>query len=259
MLQPEREPVDDWSEGIRARALAHARAHETRGPRSLRILAISTAVLLHLIAAVWLYLLMRPHPMLDEGRIEVRLLDAAPAEPALPEPPAPIQPPPPVSTTAVMARRAPAAIESNPAPSSVVPSESTTQMHIFNADGSIDIPAEVADQTDAGQLPHFIPKSTAPSSLMTLKRPVKIRPNHFASAWKAPENENLLGAALRKTAEFVDKNLSVEKEFDTPLGKIKCKAAFMIVMAGGGCVDVPPKPYEPPAEKWKPATVLDEK
>jgi hypothetical protein len=257
MLQPEREPVDDASEGVRARALAHARAHEARGPRSLRIVAISAAILLHLIAAVWLYLLMRPQPMLDEGRIEVRLLDATPVEPVLPEPPPSTRPPPPLSTTAA-APRAPVATESPPLPS-VAPVESTAQPHVFNSDGSVDIPAEVADQTDAGQLPHFIARSTVPSTLMQLKRPVKIRPNHFASAWKAPENENLLGAALRKTAEFVDKNLSVEKEFDTPLGKIKCKAAFMIVMAGGGCVDVPPKPYEPPAEKWKPATVLDEK
>ncbi|HEX7915283.1 hypothetical protein [Rudaea sp.] len=258
MLQSEREPVDDWwSEGVRARALAHARAHETRAPRSLRIAALSAAILLHLIAAVCLYLLMRPHPMLDEGRIEVRLLDAAPAEPVLPEPPPSTRPPPSVSTV-VAVQRAPVAAAS-PAVSSAASVESTPQLHVFNNDGSIDIPAEVAGQADAGQPPHFIPKSTAPSTLMTLKRPVKIRPNHFASAWKAPENENLLGAALRKTAEFVDKNLSIEKEFDTPLGKIKCKAAFMIVMAGGGCADVPPKPYEPPAEKWKPATVLDEK
>lgn len=257
MLQPESEPVDDCNKGIRARALAHARAQETRAPRSLRIVAISTAILLHLIAAVCLYLLMRPHLMLDEGRIEVRLLDAAPVEPVLPEPP-PSTRPPPSASIAVAVQRAPIATGSPERPS-VAPLESTARPHVFNSDGSIDIPAEVADQTDAGQLPHFIPKSTAPSALMQLKRPVKIRPNHFASAWKAPQNENLLGAALRKTAEFVDKNLSVEKEFDTPLGKIKCKAAFMIVMAGGGCVDVPPKAYEPPAEKWKPATVLDEK
>lgn len=257
MLQPEGEAVDDCSEGIRARALAHARAHETRGPLSLRIVAISTAILLHLIAALCLYLLMRPHPMIDQDRIEVRLFDATPVEPALPEPPPSTRPPASVSTAAVV-QRAPVAT-GNPAPPSVAPVESMARPHVFNSDGSIDIPAEVADQTDAGQQPHFIPKSTEPSPLMMLKRPVKIRPNHFASAWKAPQNENLLGAALRKTAEFVDKNLSVEKEFDTPLGKIKCKAAFMIVMAGGGCVDVPPKAYEPPAEKWKPATVLDEK
>ncbi|MBS0581691.1 MAG: hypothetical protein JSS42_01155 [Proteobacteria bacterium] len=253
-----REAVEDGSEDVRARALAHARAREPRGPRAPRIVAISATILLHLLAALCLYLLMRPHPMLDEGRIEVRLLDAAPAEPALPEPPPPTRPPP-LVPTAPAVQRAPVAAETPARPSVAPPVESMAQPHIFKADGSIDIPAEVADRSDAGQLPHFIPESTAPSPLMTLKRPVKIRPNHFASAWKAPENENLLGAVLRKTAEFVDKNLSAEKEFDTPLGKIKCKAAFMIVMAGGGCADVPPRPYEPPARKWKPATVLDEK
>jgi len=256
MLPSEGDLTDDRSEGIRARALSHARMREGSGPRSLHVLAISTAILLHLLAAGCLYLLMRPHPTLDENRIEVRLLDAAPAEPVLPEPPS-VRPPP-LTSAAVATQRAPAA-RHPPVVTSAASVEPTAPPHIFNIDGSIDIPAEVADQFDAAPPSRFIPGSTQPSPLMTLKRPVKIRPNHFAGAWKAPENENLLGAALRKTAEFVDKNLSVEKEFNTPLGKVKCKAAFMIVMAGGGCVDVPPKPYEPPEEKWKPATVLDEK
>lgn len=139
MPQPEKQAVGGWSESVRARALAHARTREVRGSRSLRIAAISAAILLHLIAVVCLYFLMRPHPMPDEGRIEVRLLDAAPSEPSLPEPPAHanaaapalIRVPKPVTTLALpeTASAPPAAAEASP--------PAISSARLFNSDGSV--------------------------------------------------------------------------------------------------------------------------
>lgn len=138
MFRSECEAADDWNEGIRARALAHVRASETRGPRPPRIVAVSAAILLHLLAAVCLYLLMRPRPVVDEGSIEVRLLDAAPSEPSLPEPPvrvnaavpALIRVPKPATTSSPseMANAPPLAAESSPA---------TSSARLFNSDGSV--------------------------------------------------------------------------------------------------------------------------
>ncbi|MBS0568159.1 MAG: hypothetical protein JSS59_12235 [Proteobacteria bacterium] len=141
MLQSERRAVDDWSDGIRARALAHVRMRGVRGSSPLRIAAISAAILLHLIAVLCLYLLMRPHPMPDEGRIEVRLLDAAAPEPSLPEPPvqanavvrAPIEPAMPAMTsTPPEMTNAPAAREAPPA--------AISSARLFNSDGSVRLP-----------------------------------------------------------------------------------------------------------------------
>lgn len=139
MLPPERQAVDDRSERIRARALAHVRAREVRGSRSLRMVAISATIFLHLIAVVWLYFLMRPHPMLDEGRIEVRLLDPAPSEPSLPEPPVQanaavpmlIRVPKPVATSS------PSEMANAPAIAAEASPPAISSARLFNSDGSV--------------------------------------------------------------------------------------------------------------------------
>ncbi len=258
MPQPDPEAADRWRESVRARALAHARAREPRGPRQLRVAAVCAAILLHLFAAVALYLLMRPRLMIDEGRIAVRLLDAAPSEPPMPEP-APVRP----GADAVrVANARHAEIQAPPAlPAHVdAAAAAETSLHLFNADGSVALPREEATwAVTAGRQTGFVSPIIAPSPLLQTRRPVKLRPNHFAAAWRVPENENLLGAALRKTAEVVDEKLTARKEFKTPWGsKVKCQASFMLVILAGCGWGFAPKPYEP-EEHWKPATVLDEK
>lgn len=72
---------------IRARAVARARRPQSQVAPGLRIFAVATAIALHGIGALWLYLSMLSKADVDRDRIEVRLLDAARPEPALPEPP----------------------------------------------------------------------------------------------------------------------------------------------------------------------------
>lgn len=76
--------ANDFRERARARALRRASA---AAPRALRSGAFIIALVLHLLGAVWLYFLMKPKPSVDRDRIEVRLLDAGPSVPPLPEPP----------------------------------------------------------------------------------------------------------------------------------------------------------------------------
>ena len=259
-------PTGAWRDLVRARALARKGIWLPHESRTSRVVAIAAAVLLHALAALYLYFLMRPVLTEDRGRIEVRLLDAAPSEPALPEPP-------PMSSRILRAepeKPASAPFAAQPGmPSdkstlrSAEPEQTATidAAKFFNPDGSVAIPRE---QTKTSSMPAqasaYVAPVIAPSPLLETRRPIKLRPNHFAGAWRAPANENLLGAALRKTAEVVDEKLTVRKEFTTPWGsKVKCQASYMMVMALAGCGwGFAPKPYEP-EERWKPATVLDEK
>lgn len=237
-----------------------AARYEAQTPDRIVRIALIAAVVLHLLLAVALHDAMRPAAVDEEPGMLVRILDAPPVEPPLPEPEAAVRQ---ASREPVAPRAEPALPRVSTLPVPVPQAEEPaprdlSSLHIYKADGSIDLPKDIAAAPEPK--PNFIGRSVEPSSLMTLKRPVKIRPNHFAGAWKAPQNENLLGATLRKTSEFIDENLSVEKEFTLPWGaKVKCKASFMFVMAAGGCGwGYGPKPYEP-EQRWKPATVFDEK
>lgn len=128
---------------VRQRALAHARARTSRAPSGLRIGAIAAAILLHLFAASFLYLLMRARAVLDQDRIEVRLLDAVPVEPALPEPP-PLPPkaPPPTAAKSPPARTPAAPVRTQPAAQAEAdaPPKSIDTATLFRADGSIRLP-----------------------------------------------------------------------------------------------------------------------
>ena len=250
--------AEHFREYVRARALGHVHARVPLSSKAVRRGALLFAVLLHLILALWIHFATRLQPTDDGDRIEVRLLNAPPTEPSLPEPPsAPLRANVPSSTNQ---RTVEVPISPPPPPrTDVVPQQEVT-LHLFNADGSVAIPREnTASHSTSAPGNTFISTVVAPSPLLQTRRPIKLRPNHFASMWRTPANENLLGTALRKTAELVDEKLTVRKEFTTPWGsKVKCQASYMLVMALAGCGwGIPPKPYEP-EERWKPATVLDE-
>ncbi len=134
------------AEGIREQIRARARARSAawlsrRTPPASRAAAIAAAVLLHGIAAIWLYHLMRIAPTPDRGRVEVRLLDAAPTEPALPEPPQKARtdigfvPPPTVARPPRAPAPPPAAETRGPEPTITVDTA-----RLFHADGSVRIP-----------------------------------------------------------------------------------------------------------------------
>ena len=244
-----REAVRMRARARRAPALAHA----------ARRIALLVALCVHLLLAWWLYALMRQPPGADSGRIEVRLIDTLPPEPALPEPPAAaVVHAPPSAPTSVEISRARSA---EPAPQqtqeAAAQAPAAPEIHIYNPDGSIALPAQ---QVVPDAPSHFVARSTAPSALMARHRPLKMRPNYFAKAWRAPENETLLGETLRKIYEFADDNMTAKKEFTTPWGsRIKCEAGFLIIMAKAGCGwGYPPPPGGRPIEHWKPATELDE-
>jgi len=251
-----------FREAVRARA--STRRDLPWWSRRLLLAALALAVATHVFFVWWLHDLMLPPAPVDEGRIDVRLIDAPPPEPQMPEPPAPLvretESARPVSPRAAPAsvRALPTATPASPTPATPEPA-SDAPLQLVDREGSILLPKD--DGKAAAPAPDaFIAQSTAPSRLMGPHRPLKIRPNYFAHAWRAPENENLLGQTLRKAAEFVDENLTAKKEFTTPWGtKIKCQAGFMFVIAMGGCGwGFPPPPGGRPTEHWKPATELDE-
>lgn len=130
-------------ERTRLRALAHARARPPRPPAGVRAGAIAAAILLHLIAAIGLYLLMRPKPTVDGGRIEVHLLDALPREPDLPEPPRRTARTEPGPREPVAALRRPKPSASTPVAAAAETSQVTTldAGALFAPDGTVRLPS----------------------------------------------------------------------------------------------------------------------
>jgi len=250
-------PEGALHEGVRARAALRRPAAPPQ--RWLRV-ALAIALLAHALLGWWLRDLMQPQGVADEERISVRLIDPVPDEPALPQPPTvPARP-----STAAPPQSAPLAatrMPATPASPRAVPAEPEApalSLQLYKADGSISLPTEAATQDKA---PHtdFVPRSTAPSTLMAPHRPLKMRPNYFAKVWHAPKNETLLGETLRSIGDYVEDNLTVQKEFTTPSGtKIKCKAGFMFIMAAAGCGWGFAPEWGKPTAHWKPATELDE-
>lgn len=246
---------DSWASALRRRALAHAIALP-RNPRPVVGAAIVCAVLAHLLLALWLRDLMRTRPAAaDSDRIAVRLIDAPPPETALPEPP------PPSAPAFVPARAAHAASVSPNAAATMSAATSPVSaplLHLYNPDGSIALPPEKGDGLTARIVPDaFVAQRIAPSPLMAPHRPYKIRPNHFAAAWKSGETIDFFD----HLNEFIDEHLTVKKEMTTPWGsKIKCEATYLFIVAVGGCGwGFPPPPGGRPTEHWKPATELDER
>lgn len=243
--------AEQWLAATRERALRHAHQRPPRAwPRGWKWFAVTIAVLAHVLLALWLRHLMHAPPAFDDGRIEVRLIDAPAPEPELPVPPVVVRPQAPVASLAPRASKAPAA----PAPAA--PQETPSgiqQLSLYNIDGSIIVPPETKSAVAESA---FIPKSTAPSALMLPHRPLKIRPNHFAGVWKSGKSIDLFD----RLNELIDDHLTAKKEMTTPWGsKIKCEAKYLFIIAVAGCGwGFPPPPGGRPTEHWKPATELDE-
>lgn len=228
-----------WCDAVRERALARAPHDPSQPPHSIRW-AFLIAVALHIVLFVTFRNALQTPPVATEQSIRVDLIELNPVEPPLPEPAAlPARP-------AIVSKTAPTKPTTTAPPrrSTTTPEEvSSTEPHIFNIDGSIDLPKETAPAKPPG---YFPPPVVAMSPIMKHARPLKVRPNHFDKYWV--ETEGLAGLA---------EQLTTKKEFTTPWGtKVECVTiAFLL----GGCGWYTPSPYYVPVERWKPASVLDER
>jgi hypothetical protein len=235
-----------WREDVRVRA-RQRRPHEAEDAPSLRPWAWLIAIALHLILIVALrHVLHAPDSTpTDSNVMQVHLIDLPPTEPALPEP---AQIPSHASSHAATNRQHPEpALPTSPpleAPSAL---RDEAQLRLFNPDGSAQLPDDFITQLDRSRpQPDFIPRKYEPSPLLQAKRPLKVRPNHFAQYWAGTD-----GIPLH---EAMWQHLTVVKEFTAPWGGRYACAWILILVA---CGDVPDKAWNPPTT-WKPATEEDE-
>jgi hypothetical protein len=232
---------------VRRRARGR-RSHTTDDPSPLRRWAWSGAIALHLLLIVGLRLTLRPTApaAADADLMQVELVDLPLPEPALPEPARLASSPPTELKQRSTGRPAPQATMKTPVASPAVEPE-LAQLRLFNPDGSAMLPDDIAAQLDrARPQPDFIPRKYEPSPILAVKRPIKVRPNHFAQYWAGTDGMPLHEAIWRQ--------LTVVKEFTAPWGGKYACAWILIVVA---CGDVPDKPWTPPTT-WKPATEFDE-
>jgi len=236
-----------WREDVRRRARAR-RLHASDQPSRLRRWAWLCAIALHLILIVGLRFALRaplPTPA-DANVLQVDLVDLPLPEPALPEPA-------PLIRAAPVEPKHTARMTQHPStPQLVAPSvpefEPERGPRLFNPDGSAALPDDIAAQLDrARPQPNFIARKYEPSPILAVKRPIKVRPNHFAQYWAGTDGMPLHEALLRQ--------LTVVKEFTAPWGGKYACAWVLIIVA---CGDVPDKPWTPPTT-WKPATEFDER
>jgi len=238
--------VAGWRDAVREHALTRA-AHDPALPPRWRRWGWLLALALHLLILIGLRSTSRDPQHLPEANvITVEMIDAR-GEPPMPEPavlPAHAAPPALVAPRPTMApRRVP--ISRLPAAPVVAPE--APQFHAYNPDGSVDIPDDLASQLDnAGPRPDFIPLRVAPSPILNPRRPLKVRPNHFAQNWSGTD-----GMPLH---ESMWRYVTATKEFVTPWGGHYGCTWILILVA---CADIPDKPWNPP-QTWQPATQLDE-
>lgn len=242
-----RSSVTAWREEVRRRARGR-RSHATDHSSTLRRWAWLCAIALHLLLIVGLRLALRPTAptMADVDVMQVDLVDSPLPEPALPEPALP-SPPPSIAPKQHSARATSQAPAQTPvAPPTVEPE--LAQLRLFNPDGSAMLPDDIAAQLDrARPQPDFIARRYEASPILAVKRPIKVRPNHFEQYWAGTDGMPLHEALFRQ--------LTVAKEFTAPWGgKYACSWILILV----ACGDVPDKPWTPPTT-WKPATEFDER
>jgi hypothetical protein len=234
-----------WREDVRVRARRRL-PHEPDHASSLRRWAWLFAIALHLILVVALRhaLNASDSTIADSDVMQVHLLDPPATEPALPEP---VPFPPRVFSHVERTRQRPMP---TPPTSPLEPPpvlRDEAQLRLFNPDGSAQLPDDFITQLDRSRpQPDFIPRKYEPSPLLQAKRPLKVRPNHFAQYWAGTD-----GMPLH---EAMWQHLTVVKEFTAPWGGKYACAWILILVA---CGDVPDKPWNPPTT-WKPATEEDE-
>lgn len=235
---------------VRVRALER-RPHRPGLSGRLAASAWLVALGLHLLVIVTIVLGGRVAPMQRrDSVIDVDLIDAPLPVPLLPTPPRPIPPlqahasgrltapplqSPPAENPAAIERPAPRALGALPHP-------------VFNDDGSAAVPDDLVERIDRANRPTgFIPLRVEPSPLLQPRRPLKVRPNHFAQYWNGTDGQPLSAAFWQ--------HVSVVREFTAPWGGRYGCVWVLIVVA---CSDIPEKAWSPP-QRWKPATELDER
>lgn len=238
-----------WHEAVRHRAWTRVLRAPREPLRPARVGALVFVLLLHALLLLALHRAVRAPPLAQVEPVQVRLIVEA-SEPPLPQPPPrplPEQAPPPRPHAPA---RAPLPL-ARPAPQSVEP-EPPALPHIFNPDGSIDLPRDTARRPDAMTGTFGMPPpSDEARRIMQHQRPLKMRPNHFAQVWRQGG-----GNALD---DFIADHLTFEQEFTLPWGThVKCGEIFLFLAAAGGCGWETPYRYYVPTEKWKPASVLEE-
>jgi hypothetical protein len=236
-----------WRDAVREYALTRP-VHSTTLPQRWRRWAWLLAAALHLVMLIGLRATLHmPQRVPEETVITVELIDTA-ADPPV-EPASPLRDPPPAVRAppgAIVARppRRPNPIAAPEAP--VVP-EMPAEFHAYNPDGSVDVPADLAEQLDRLQpRADFLPLKVAPSPILNPRRPLKLRPNHFAQYWNGTD-----GMPLH---ESMWRYVTATKEFVAPWGGHYGCTWILILVA---CADIPDKPWNPP-QVWKPATEFDE-
>lgn len=232
-----------WCDDVRRRALAR-RPHEPERPLRLRRAAWMLALALHVALIVALRLALRPAAPVASADDVLRVdwIDI-PEEPALPQP-APLAPhavaPPAVQRPV---RKSPtderSALQSEPPPA--------PEPRLFNPDGTVALPGDIVRQIERAQRQaDFIARRFDPSPLLQIRRPLKLRPNHFAAVWSGNDGKPL-DQTIWQPVTFV-------KEFTAPWGGRYACAWVLVLVA---CSDIPDKVWVPP-QRWKPATELDD-
>jgi len=233
-----------WQRDVRVRALER-RPHELQFSSRLRRWAWIVALLVHVGLVIGLRIFLHQPKVAsatDSNVIEVNLLSSPVAAPPVPPPPSP---PP----RGGHVRQRPPVVQAAPAvPPAAIEQQIEPEPRLFNQDGSASVPDDLAAQIDrARPKADFIPRQYAPSPLLALRRPLKVRPNHFARYWDGTD-----GMPLH---DRMWKHVTFVKEFTAPWGGRYACAWVLIIVA---CGDIPVKPWIPP-QTWKPATELDER
>ena len=233
--------LQEWAEHVRSRTQARRTQRLAHTPRALRIGTLAFIFVVHGLIVLGARYVAPRHDS-DHTAVVMRLLDAPAPEVPLPQP-APL----PRKAFDARTREATAGVPTAAAAEATA-QPSSPPIHIYNTDGSIDLraaPAPVAAPRALAAVP------LDSSGFMRHQRPLKVRPNRFASTWYTPSGSPLM--------DFVDRNLTVQRTFRTPWGsKIVCKGVTVFVAVIGGCAFGFPPPHWEPPQPWQPASALDE-
>ena len=210
----------------------------------LRRVAWMLALALHVALIVALRLALRPAAPIAtaDDVLRVDWIDV-PAEPALPQP-APLSPHAVVRPMVRRSARKTPTDERSPMRSEPSPAP---EPRLFNPDGTVALPGNDREIERSQPQADFIARRFDPSPLMQIRRPLKLRPNHFAAVWSGSDGKPL-DQTIWQPVTFV-------KEFTAPWGGRYACAWVLVLVA---CGDIPDKVWVPP-QRWKPATELDER